>query len=122
MEQANTTAEIPADGQIVNLVPKAVQKVKSMLEAEGKQGTHGLRISVLPGGCAGFMYYFNLVNDPKPTEVVQELDGIKIYIDTGAIPLIKGAKIEYIDALQGAGFKVINPNATSECGCGKSFG
>ena len=122
MEQAQNSETEQMAGPIVNLVPKAVQKVKSMLEAEGKQGTHGLRISVLPGGCAGFMYYFNLVNDPKPTEVMQDIEGIKVYIDKGAIPMIKGAKIEYIDALQGAGFKVINPNATSECGCGKSFG
>lgn len=121
MEQVQSTAGQPSE-PIVNLVPKAVQKVKSMLEAEGKQDTHGLRISVMPGGCAGFMYYFNLADDVKPTEVVQEIGGIKVFIDKGVIPMLKGSKIEYIDALQGAGFKVINPNATAECGCGKSFG
>jgi len=101
------------------LTDKAVNKIKNLIDSN--QDITGLRIAVIPGGCSGFSYEFSLVKSPKEDERTIHEKEINIYINQESINLIRGSKIDYIEALQGAGFKVSNPNATSTCGCGQSF-
>jgi len=99
------------------ITEKAVNKIKDVIKDD-----KGLRIEVIPGGCAGYMY--NITTEDKinnEDKVINEND-IKIIIDEKSFELLKGSKLDYVDSLQGAGFKIHNPNAKSTCGCGHSFG
>lgn len=81
-----------------------------------------LRISVEGGGCSGFKYKYELTNEIKAGDVINEKDGIKVVIDPISAPFLKKASIDYIEELGGAYFEIKNPNASSKCGCGSSFG
>jgi len=108
----------PAEG--ITITKKAAKKLKELLH-EKKKETWGLRVEVTPGGCAGYSYGMDIEKKEKSNDTVVEQEGVKLFIDSESYPLIKGATIDYVDALQGAGFKISNPNATKSCGCGQSF-
>jgi len=109
----------PSTNSDIFLTDKAIGKIKDLLNSN--QDVSGLRINVASGGCSGMSYEFSLVKEAKENEKVIEEKGIKIYINEESLGTMKGSKIDFIDALQGAGFKVTNPKATSTCGCGQSF-
>ena len=79
------------------------------------------RITVLGGGCAGFQYKFEFDNQKNEDDIILETDKISIIIDMTSLELIKGSKIDYVNELIGSSFKIINPQASSSCGCGISF-
>ncbi len=98
----------------------AAQKLKEIMHQQ-QRDSHGLKISVVAGGCSGFMYKFEFAEQPAANDETIEAKGVKIFIDAASLEKIGGSEIEYIDSLQGAGFNVKNPTATKSCGCGKSF-
>ena len=106
---------------IVTLTEKAADKVKKMLEKEGKLD-YGLRVGVIPGGCSSYMYDIGLEKAPKGDDLVIEDKGVKIFINPQSVTFMKGSTVDYIDALQNAGFKINNPNGKTACGCGHSVG
>ena len=108
-----------SDNKEIAITKKAAEKIKSFLKDHSEK--QGLKIKVVPGGCSGFSYEFRLTESPDQDDNTIEQFGIKIFIDQQALDQIRGSKIDYIEALQGAGFKVSNPKATSTCGCGSSF-
>ena len=79
------------------------------------------RITVLGGGCAGFQYKFDFVNQTNNDDIVFKKNKITLIIDDSSLELIKGSKIDYVNELIGSSFKITNPQATSSCGCGTSF-
>lgn len=103
----------------ITVTDKAAEKIKEIIKKENKQG---LRVSVQPGGCSGFQYGLELDDKSKENDVVVEDKGVKLFIDKSSMAKLNGASIDYLDSLQGAGFKINNPQATSTCGCGSSFG
>lgn len=105
---------------IVRLTEKAIRQVKAILERDKLEG-HGLRVSVVGGGCSGFSYGLDFENEAKPDDIVLELEGIKVYLDPSSAKVLKGTVIDYASGLYGAGFKFTNPNVTATCGCGTSF-
>lgn len=112
--------ETKGDRDGIVITDKAVKELKKILKEKGQEGK-GLRVEVVPGGCSGHQYGFNLEEHEQEGDTVMEIDNVKFYIDKESMPLLRGAKIDYVDALQGAGFKITNPNATRTCGCGQSF-
>lgn len=80
-----------------------------------------LRISVEGGGCSGFSYKFDLVNDQEDADLVIEGHDGKILIDEMSLVYMGGSEIDFVDDLMGQSFKVNNPNAVASCGCGTSF-
>lgn len=98
----------------------AADKIKQLTKAEDQQGK-GLRVNVVKGGCSGYMYEFKLEAEPKAEEKTIEHQGTQVFIDQESLDMLKGSQVDYVDTLQGAGFKVVNPNAKSTCGCGESF-
>lgn len=80
-----------------------------------------LRLSVSGGGCSGFQYGFDFDKDQQDDDHIFEKNGIKVIIDEMSLELMDGAEIDFVQDLMGASFKIKNPNATSECGCGTSF-
>jgi iron-sulfur cluster assembly accessory protein len=73
------------------------------------------------GGCSGFQYAFDVVQERQEDDLVVERDGAAVLIDPVSVEYLKGSKIDFVDDLIGQSFKIENPNATASCGCGTSF-
>ena len=105
---------------MVQITPVAAAKINEIREAEGIEASMALRLRVVGGGCAGFSYdlYFD-----EGTEVDRhcEIAGVKVIVDEMSLMYLVGTEIDYVEGLQGAGFKFNNPNVKSTCGCGSSF-
>ncbi|MEE9275047.1 MAG: iron-sulfur cluster assembly accessory protein [bacterium] len=110
----------PKSAEGVSITPAAEAKVREILEAEGKVG-HGLRLTVTAGGCSGHSYGLYFDEAPRAEDNVIQADGFEIFIDPQSAPLLAGTVVDYEDTIQGAGFKINNPNAANVCGCGSSF-
>src|SRR5438046_4671058 len=104
----------------VVLTAKAVEMVKEAMSRENLAG-YGLRVSVMGGGCSGFQYGLDFENEEKPMDLTYELEGLKVFVDPMSSQYLEGTRIDYVQSMQGAGFKFINPTAVRTCGCGSSF-
>ena len=103
---------------MLTMTEAAVDKVREIMAERGEEG--GLRIAVI-GGCSGFQYQMSLDSEPSPDDKVLEQGGLKVFIDSQSFLYLQGAKVDYVNGLQGSGFKFDNPNARGTCGCGESF-
>jgi iron-sulfur cluster assembly accessory protein len=118
--QPHTPATLGMETNPIVLTPKAVEMVKNAMEQEGLK-EHGIRVGVVGGGCSGFQYSMDFEKAPTEGDMAFEQDGIKVFIDPMSSMYLQGVTIDYIQGLQGAGFKFNNPNAKQTCGCGQSF-
>ncbi len=105
---------------MVNLTTNAVSKVREILDQQTPRPA-GLRIAVVGGGCSGFSYQMAFDNQANGTDKVYEYDGLKIFIDQASMLYLSGTEVDYVETLEGAGFKFQNPNVKTTCGCGSSF-
>ncbi|HEV8289969.1 MAG TPA: iron-sulfur cluster assembly accessory protein [Candidatus Norongarragalinales archaeon] len=108
-------------GKLVEITENAASHLKRLMEKEGKPNS-GLRLQLVPGGCAGFSYQMEFEESPTANDEVIETQGIKIFFEKDSATHIQGTVIDYRDSLRGAGFVMNNPNAKSSCGCGHSSG
>lgn len=106
--------------QDVILTDIAASKLKDLLDKQNRQG-QGIRLQVVRGGCAGYMYNMDFAQNPVADDTVMEQHGVKLVVDSESLKMLKGVTVDYVETLQGAGFKFENPNATKSCGCGKSY-
>ena len=104
----------------VTLTPKAIAKVKEIM-GQQDPAPAGLRVGVVGGGCSGFSYSMSFENEPGMMDKVFDMDGLKVYVDATSVMYLDGCKVDYLETLEGAGFKFENPNVKSTCGCGSSF-
>jgi iron-sulfur cluster assembly protein len=104
---------------MITLTPGAIAKVKSILSEQTEQ--MGLRIAVVGGGCSGFQYQMTLDKERRVDDKIIDIEGLKVYVDTRSLLYLDGTKVDYVDGLNGSGFKFDNPNAEASCGCGESF-
>ena len=100
------------------LSQNASNRIKTLLKNE--EGSY-FRISVLGGGCSGFQYNFSFSLSPNEDDLIFKENGISYLIDKTSIDFLTGSTLEYVSELAGAYFKIENPNATANCGCGTSF-
>ena len=115
------TSEAEASGDIAfTISDRAARRINEITADEPVNKI--LRLGVLGGGCSGFQYSFDLVPQPQDDDVAIEHQGATVVIDAASLPLLAGSQLDYIDDLIGSMFQVKNPNATSSCGCGTSFG
>lgn len=105
----------------VKLTPRAAKKYLDILALEGKQGW-GMRFGEQLAGCNGFEYVLDYSEKALPSDETCTSCGIDIHIDKGIVKKLRGSIIDYVDGLQGSGFKISNPNVKSACGCGSSHG
>ena len=101
-----------------NLSKEALERIKVLIKDE--EGSY-FRISVLGGGCSGFQYDFSFDKNPKDNDLIFKEGGIYYLIDEVSIDFLRGSTLEYVSELAGSYFKIKNPNATANCGCGTSF-
>lgn len=104
----------------IKLTNKALIKLKEMMKKENKKN-EVLRVSVLAGGCSGYTYDLEIIPKSLENDLVMKQSGIQISIDNESTEFLNNVVIDFIDTLNESGFKFNNPNATKECGCGKSF-
>jgi iron-sulfur cluster assembly protein len=105
---------------MVNLTETAVNKVREILDTQEPKPA-GLRISVVGGGCSGFSYSMAFENTPGMLDKTYNYDGLKVFVDQASMLYLDGAEVDYVETLEGSGFKFNNPNVKSTCGCGSSF-
>jgi iron-sulfur cluster assembly accessory protein len=105
---------------MVQLTETAVVKVKEILETQEPKPV-GLRIAVVGGGCSGFSYSMAFENAPNMLDKTYQFNGLKIFIDQASMLYLDGAQVDYVESMEGSGFKFSNPNVKSTCGCGSSF-
>lgn len=120
-EEKSHKHEEPKGPLKVFISDSAAKKVTELMQKEKYEG-YGLRIGVQPGGCSGFVYQMSFEKAPEATDVVLEEKGVKLFVDPDSLNMLRGAEVDYVDELNQSGFKVNNPNAKQNCGCGKSFG
>ncbi len=105
---------------MVQLTETAVGKVKEILGTQEPKPV-GLRISVVGGGCSGFSYSMAFENSPGLLDKTYSFDGLKVFVDQASLLYLDGAEVDFVESLEGSGFKFNNPNTKSTCGCGSSF-
>ncbi len=108
------------DERLIRVTPAAALKVSSLLTRQGRPNGV-LRVAVMGGGCSGLQYKMDLQDGPANRDILVETAGIKVVVDPKSALYVAGSELDYVEALQGAGFKVQNPNAASSCSCGESF-
>jgi iron-sulfur cluster assembly accessory protein len=104
----------------VSLTENAVAKVKEIM-AQQNPVPAGLRVGVVGGGCSGFSYSMSFENGAGMMDKVFDMDGLKVYVDSTSLMYLNNCIVDYVETLEGAGFKFENPNVKSTCGCGSSF-
>ena len=114
------TDEVGGPESMVSITHVASTKINEIRDSEGIEGTMALRLRVVGGGCAGFTHdlYFD-----EATEVDRKvsINGVQVVVDEMSLMYLVGTEIDYVEGLQGAGFKFKNNNWKSTCGCGSSF-
>ena len=95
--------------------------VKMLGDAFGDDRSMALLVGVLSGGCSGYMYDLQIVETTDIDCQELNIDGFRVLIPNSSSHLLNGIQIDYEDRLMGGGFKIVNPNAQSSCGCGESF-
>ena len=91
-----------------------------MMLKDGKEG-FGLRVGVVPGGCAGLSYDLRFQKISYDNDLVLEQNDLKIFINPESLSVLQGIEIDYKETLKESGFQYRNPKASKSCGCGTSF-
>ncbi len=106
---------------MITITEKGAEKVHEFLAAQQADvSLAGLRVGVRGGGCSGFQYQLAF-DEQRENDEIFESRGLKLLVDRESLQFVRGSEIDYEEGLQGAGFKVNNPNVVAACGCGSSF-
>lgn len=106
---------------MITITEKAAEELKKLLISDAELKEPVLRLKVVPGGCSGYSYAMAFEDGTRAEDSVAEVQGLKVAIDPGSEPHLKGLHLDFEDGLTDGGFKIQNPNAKSTCGCGSSF-
>src|SRR5438876_11273548 len=113
--------EVTYTAKGIDFTSKGAEKVHEFLSAqEADTSSAGLRAGVRGGGCSGFQYQLAF-DEQRDNDVVFESHGLRLLVDNESLKFVSGSTIDFEESLQGAGFKVENPNVVAACGCGSSF-
>ena len=119
--QTQTQTPSTDEDEMVGLTEKAAEKVKEIKTAEGIEEGYGLRLRVVGGGCSGFAYDLYFDQFQEGVDRIFNSHGVQLVVDEMSLQYLAGTCVDYVEGLQGAGFKFGNPNVKSTCGCGSSF-
>ncbi len=115
----NEVISQPIDIQSITRTSMAAEKFKQICSASGKEG-HALRFGIRPGGCSGYEYILGFSEAPGEDDLVFSSYNVEMHINSSIVDKLMGSEIDFIEGLNGSGFKISNPNAKSSCGCGSS--
>jgi iron-sulfur cluster assembly protein len=114
METATQTEEC------VNITESAAAQIKAMQAGDRENAGKPLRVYVEAGGCSG-MQYGMVFDEKRDEDVTAEAHGVAVVVDRISMNYLRGSVVDFVDSLNGGGFKITNPNARQSCGCGRSF-
>ena len=103
----------------ISLTDSAATRIRNYLDA--RDDSVGLRLGVTKTGCSGYSYVINYADEVGESDVVFEDKGVKVVVDTDALPLIDGTEVDFVKNGLNEAFSFRNPNVSGECGCGESF-
>jgi iron-sulfur cluster assembly protein len=106
---------------LIQVTEPAAQRIRALLEKDGKAETHGLRLKVIGGGCSGLRYELAFDDQVRDVDTEIEINGVRVILDEKSALYLAGTTLDFVDTLSESGFKMNNPNASSTCGCGESF-
>jgi iron-sulfur cluster assembly protein len=105
----------------ISISLSAAEQIKSQLEKRGTPNSY-LRLGIRGGGCSGFSYVIQFEdNEPRDRDVVFSEHGVRVIVDKKSLLYLNGSTLEWEKTLMAQGFKFVNPNEKSTCGCGHSF-
>ena len=106
----------------VNVTARAAKEIRSQLARRTQSNERsGVRLGVKGGGCSGMSYVIEYCDQPRDKDKVFEVEGAKVYVDPKSLIYLNGTTFDFVDTFQQKGFKFVNPQVKSECGCGESF-
>ncbi len=121
LREAMSSTQVTYHAKGITFSEVGATKVKDFLEQQqADMSVAGLRVGVKGGGCSGFQYQLAF-DEQRDGDVVFEDAGVRILVDGPSLPYVDGSQIDYVEAMTGAGFQVVNPNVVAACGCGSSF-
>jgi iron-sulfur cluster assembly accessory protein len=107
--------------QLITLTESAAAKLREHFESRGLEG-EALRVKVTNGGCSGLRYDLHFESEVSHSDEELEQQGVRVLVDGESAVYLVGSTLDYSDTLNESGFKIVNPNAKTTCGCGESFG
>lgn len=112
--------QTPSDPAMISMTPSAVGHLATLLAENNAPPGSGLRLQVDKGGCAGMQYVMR-IDQPQEGDRVFLQDDVALIVDPQSLGFLANSRIDYVEALNDSGFRVDNPNAARNCGCGTSF-
>jgi iron-sulfur cluster assembly protein len=119
LDRLNGILSHEIDLNTISITPRAAEKLRQILADEGKEGW-GLRFGDKAAGCSGFEYILDYSEKAKTDDTTFNSQGVEIHVQNQMVKRLLGSEIDFIDGLNGSGFKISNPNVKGSCGCGKS--
>lgn len=105
----------------VHITDAAVEYAKQRLAQRGTPQA-AVRLGVRGGGCSGFHYVIEFSDDPpRERDTVTECNGVKFYVDKKSLVYLSGSTLDFVNTVMFRGFKYLNPQEATKCGCGHSF-
>jgi iron-sulfur cluster assembly protein len=106
----------------INVTERAAEQIKAQLGKRSQSNVEsGVRLGVKGGGCSGMSYVIEYCDQPRPRDKLFEVAGARVYVDPKSLIYLNGTTFDFVDTFQQKGFKFVNPQVRSECGCGESF-
>ena len=103
----------------ISLTDAAADRMRNFL-AKREKGV-GVRLGVKTTGCSGLAYTMEFADELADDDVVFEDKGVKLLVDPKSLVYLDGTQLDYVREGLNEGFKFMNPNEKSRCGCGESF-
>lgn len=103
----------------IAITENAARHMQKSLDKRGKG--LGLRVGLEASGCSGYGYKLEYVDEPRLDDEIIEAHGVKVFVDPASSVHLEGMTIDFVRQGLNEGYVFDNPNAISECGCGKSF-
>jgi iron-sulfur cluster assembly accessory protein len=119
VERLNAILAEKSDLSAICLTKRAADKFRQILKEEEKEGW-GLRFGDKAAGCSGFEYVLDYSPKAQSDDQIFLSEGIEIHVHQKDVSRLLGSEIDFVDGLNGSGFKISNPNVKGSCGCGKS--
>ncbi len=107
---------------IVDVTESAQDRIRDLLDKDGKLDSHALRLKVVGGGCSGLRYELSFDDAFGDADTTLETGPVRVVVDDKSALYLMGTTLDFVDTHQESGFKMGNPNAKNTCGCGESFG
>lgn len=105
---------------MITLTDSAASHLHQLLLEKNAETGSGLRILVEKGGCAGWQYTMK-IDQAQDSDQLFTHNGAALIVDPQSLEYLQGCRIDYVESLNDSGFRVDNPNAERNCGCGTSF-